>query len=233
MTIQLQNTYSSNLSNIQLLQANGQQVTGAAFPDGIAGRIFIADGCLNTVLNETDALVPGSSAGRSEILTVGPLGYGNYFIEFEFRVDSFPTIPMSIMQIMDKGSVTDKPIHTLFIDSDGVLCAGLIRSDVLKVIGSVKVKKNAWNSVNLFFRSFQDATGWLHSMLNGRTLAKKHDINFFEPSGLGPYLKNGIYDYFGLTGFGSYTAKYRNMKISSITTETYYSEMGGYPMRSL
>jgi hypothetical protein len=233
MTIQLQNTYASNLSNIQLLQANGLEVTGASSPQGINGRIFIANGYLNTVVNETDALVPGSSTRRSEIITVAPLGYGNYFIEFEFRVDLFPTIPMSIMQIMDRGSVADKPIHTLFIDPGGILCAGLIRSNVFKVIGSVKIEKNAWNRVNLFFRSFADATGWLHSIVNARTLGKKHSINFFEPSGLGPYLKNGLYDYFGLSGYGSYAAKYRNMKISSITTETYFSEMGGYPMRSL
>ena len=233
MTIQLQNTYSSNLANIQLLQANGLEVTGAAYPQGIDVRIFIAGGCLNTVVNETDALVPGSSARRSEIITVAPLGYGNYFIEFESMVESFPTIPMSVMQLMDKGTVTDRPIHNYFVDSTGILCASLARSDVLKVVGSVKIQPGKWNTVNLFFRSVADATGWIHSIVNGRTLAKQHKINFFEPSGLGPYLKNGIYDYFGLTGYGSYAAKYRNMKISSITTETYFSEMGGYPMRSL
>ena len=233
MTIQLQNTYADDLSNIQLLQANGLEVTGASSPQGIAGRIFIANSCLNTVVNESDDLVPGSSARRSEIITVAPLGYGNYFIEFEFMVESFPTVPMSVMQIMDKGSVTDKPIHTFFVDSGGILCAGLIRSDVFKVIGSVKIQTRKWNTVNLFFRSFADATGWLHSMVNGRTLAKRHNISFYEPSGLGPYLKNGIYDYFGLTGYGSYAAKYRNMKISSVTTETYFSEVGGYPSRPL
>lgn len=233
MTTQLQNDYSTDLSNIQLLQANGVEVAGSLAPQGIDGRIFISGGCLNIAVYETDALIPGSSARRAEIVTVAPLGYGEYFITFEFKVDSFPTIPMSIMQVMDKGASVDRPIHNYFIDSGGILCASLSRSNTLKTVGSTKIQLGQWNTVHLFFRSVADTTGWLHSILNGRTLAKQHKIQFFEPGGLGPYLKNGIYDFFGLGGYNSYSVKYKNMKISNVTTETYFSEMGGYPMRPL
>lgn len=223
MSLQYTETFATNFSTVNTLQANGNTVTGSSSPSGILGNIQIAGGSFQSTMRSSDTATNGGIRAETAY-TATATGNVNEF-----------TFQMLINQAdWDDGThngtqVSVCQLHTLDTNVFANEFALLLYNDCLYVwipatqppaTGMNYLETPIWNFTygiwhNICFRiSLQTTTGGFIEVVYDNISIWKASMLGTAYSSDAPYFKLGVYDATHTNVFGNYrTAYYKNLNI--------------------
>ena len=206
------------------MQANGVVVSGAAAPQGVAGRIMPSSRGLHVTLVEGDESPTPSGGFRSEC-------YTQHQALAEVWIVADVMIPAT-WALRDKGLSVFQLIQTPAADAPegrDVTMVILVAGDEFvvqvaggteaslgvgsRVAGSAKVSFGKWQRFCWHIKWAYDASGFREVFCDGVPLLREFSCATAYDRASNPYFKFGIYNFTGFSGFGVREALFRNVKI--------------------
>jgi len=226
----------SSLSGVNTVQAMGSVVSGDSIPSGIAGALYFENGCLVATVRDSD---PETALGlRSEITApADPVGERWYCFDFMIPESWDVTKPMSIMQIHDTPDGGDGgkwPNFAVTVENGQIVCSvpnGALPTEVGTGFknGGIRLQNGKWYSGCLHVNWQTTAIGFREFFIDRVPLFRQFNVATHYVDAVGPYLKIGVYDFYHLGGFGTQSARFRNVKVWS-GNDGYQTVMGGPPL---
>jgi len=219
---------SSTLGDVYQLQAQGQNVSGAAYPAGINDALSIVQDptgqrgmVLRATVRDTDDMT--SLGQRSGIRAAGDTRAEHWYRwAFMLADDWIADRLFSIMQIHDSPDAGDNLRFPNFLllagvgSIDAYLPAATLPTESASgaVAGSIPLERGRWYDCCLHVLWSITAPGAFREFyIDGRSLMRQYNVATHYDDTNGPYFKLGAYDYFHAVGWGSRTAYFTDVQI--------------------
>lgn len=224
-----------NFSGVDNLEARGLNVSGNSVPSGISDAIKIYNGYAAMAVKEADAETYGER--RSEMSFKPQLDpTGERWYSWDFMVPSSwksDERGFAVMQIHESPGDSVAVQFTLHLEN---------RQLVTRVPVDVTVPGNSsyrsswtpfeydrWYSLCLHANWQYNNTGYWEMFIDRNIMFKRFHFPNCYNRALGGYLKLGIYNFNGYSGWGQKTAHYKNVKIYS-GNDGYQTILNGAPL---
>lgn len=183
------------------VSANGTHDFGRNHPNGMPGRLEIADACLQVTLYPTDAK---TNLGLRSEVTIGtfPTNSGEYWSQFEFRLPedwAYQDLVFvgSWYATPDAGDPT-KHVPMGFRLTNGAFAVIVPQSFTSvsnngETVVRAKVEPGRWYRVTCRTNLQQTATGFREIYLDRVPILKQSGIITTYDDAIGPYFKCGVY----------------------------------------
>lgn len=223
------------------LHANGQQLSGDAYPAGIDTHIQVVNGAYKATLLPGDALT--ALGHRCEVLAPNN-GAGEYWYVWEMMIkavewtnvpSSVPIAVMSIHDIPDGGDAARHPNFGLRV-INGLLAVDLPSVDpptelqVNRRAASINFEFDRWYRFCLHANWQPDTTGFREFFVDGVPYIREFNRGTHYVDAAGPYFKFGVYDHTSSYPADPLSAHFRNLQIWSGSGGAYEGIMGTVPL---
>ena len=213
-------TLSSDFSGVSSIEAMGGAVSGAASPAGVPGALYIQNGVMVSTIQDTDPLT--FFGQRAEITgPTEPNAERWYCWEMLFPSDWIDTVEMTVQQIHDTPDGGDPARAPNFVLSAyGGSLFVTVPTATLPAESNAGTKhfacemvKGAWVKYCLHINWQTGANGFRELFIDGVPVFRQFNVPTHYIDVVGPYFKLGLYNHGHVAGFGTRTARYRNVGI--------------------
>lgn len=238
--------FDTDFSDVYTIQANGQVLDPVAAPNGIPGRLEIADWggqigrAMRATLVEGDAPTAGASSYRSEI-AFPHYNDGAYWVSWELYIppgsDGIPSVfdgttAQALRDFDSAGDGNDDPMLGFHMQDDWLTIK--THADFVNHSGKQTsfnqafVKKGRW--VTLAYHIYFDQTGGFREFfVDGKFVVRQWQLKTVHTEAGRWYHKVGVYNYNSRSGYTMARAYYRNVRFYD-NDETPESVLGVSPI---
>lgn len=224
----------SDLASFLQVQAIGINAYGNEAPQGIPGRIELANNVLQATLYDTDEEV---NLGQRSEVRLDADSNAEYWYKFEMRLGAGWVFdePMLVFQMHDTpfDGVNDRTPNLMLVAEDGQLICITpttmpAETNQATRAARIPVVPGEWFEVMVHARWKPDTTGFREVFIDRRPLLKQFSVaTQYTGDTDGPYLKLGIYNYFHKLAYLPKNTEYRNL--TRWTNKEGYSRVLGSP----
>lgn len=227
----------NDFSGVSTLQAGGQIVSGNAFPGGIGSYLRISGGAMEATVAHDD---PVTALGRRSEITAPADPREERWYAWEFMVPRQDVShPFSVMQIHDTPDLEDAPRYPNFLVTlEGGQIVISVPSAVLPAqeaygrrIAIADLEFDRWYACCLHVKWAIDNTGFREFFLDRVPYMREFGVPTHYDDATGPYLKLGVYNFYGSYPSGGFLhiGRFRHASVWS-GNDGYHAVMGGVPV---
>lgn len=236
--------FDNDFADTYTIQAAGQVLEPTVAPNGIPGRVEIADWggdighAMRATLYETDPPTAGATSYRSEV-SFPHYNKGEYWFSYEIFIPAgdagfpagFDGTTSQVLCDFDQIGVNDDPVLGSHVS--GETLAVKTHLDFVKHSGKqisqneARLPRDKWVTVAIH-SYWTDSGGFLELFCDGRFVYRAWGVQTIHADDGRAYMKVGVYNYNQRAGYGMARAYYRNVRFND-ADETLIGIFGDIP----